>query len=328
MTPETAILRALHDAGGGYTPAGEVASRLEAGGTDILRRVDDLRRLGFDIESHPHHGLRLVSVPDRILADDLQARLSTRCVGSAIRVFEETDSTNDLVRRFAREGHPAGLVVFADSQRRGRGRHGRAWASPPRCGLYFSVLLRPPFPASRVPCLTLGAAAAVAEAARDLAGLPARIKWPNDVHVRGRKAAGILTETVSERERVVYVVVGIGINVNTPPESFPEAIRDEATSFAAERGGRAVDRPEFAASVLQRLDDLATAEAGWGRLLPRFEALCETVGATVAVRNGTRLVEGEAVGIDGDGSLRVRTAEGRIETIRGGEVREVRYGAA
>lgn len=330
MSRGAAILRELYEANGRYTLPGELASSLRATGEEIMRRVEELRALGFDIESHPHRGIRLVSAPDRLTAEDLEARLSTRCIGREIGVFEETDSTNDLVHRFAREGRPEGLVIFADGQRRGRGRQGRSWVSPPGCALHFSFLLRPVIPARRVPCLTLGAAAAVAEAIRERAGLHATLKWPNDVRIRGRKVAGILTETVCEGERIVYAVVGVGINVNTPLASFPPSLRETATSLAAEREGRPVSRPDLAASVLERIDDLVapgTESGRWERLTQRFERLCDTLGAAVAVRDGTRITEGDAVGIDEDGSLLVRTAEGRIETVRGGEVREVRYEA-
>jgi BirA family biotin operon repressor/biotin-[acetyl-CoA-carboxylase] ligase len=328
VTHETVILRALHAAHGGYVHASAIAADLAVEPGAVVRVVRDLEALGFVIESHPHHGLRLLISPDRILADDLKARISTRSIGRMIRVFAETDSTNDLAQQFAGQGAEEGLVVFADAQRRGRGRQGRSWVSPPGCGLYFSVLLRPSLPAAQIPLLTLAAAAAVAESSRELHALSASIKWPNDVRIRGRKAAGILTETMSERGRIGYVVLGVGINVNPLPESLPEHLHQEATSLAAAKGGRAIHRPELAAAVLQRLDDLisTSARTGWGALMPRFEALCDTVGATVSIRNGARTIEGDAIGLDDQGSLRIRTPEGCVETVHSGDVREVRYG--
>lgn len=178
-------------------------------------------------------------------------------VGRQILVFEETDSTNDLAARAGEDGLPEGLVIFAESQRAGRGTSGRRWVSPPRQNLLFSVLLRPAdVPVARWTELTFCAALAVAEAAEQVTGTAARIKWPNDVLLGGRKVAGILLESY-QRQWPGYVVVGIGLNVLQREADFDPALRGRAGSLAmAAAGGRQFRREQVAAQVLSRLNSL------------------------------------------------------------------------
>ena len=178
-------------------------------------------------------------------------------LGRQILVFEETDSTNDLAARAGQDFLPEGWVVFAESHRAGRGTSGRRWISPPRQNLLFSVLLRPVgVPVPRWPELTFCAALAVAEAAERVTGAAARIKWPNDVLLGGRKVAGILLES-HQRQAPGFVVLGIGLNVLQRAADFDPAIRDRAGSLAmAAVDGRLLRREQVAALVLARLDDV------------------------------------------------------------------------
>src|SRR6185436_7695473 len=145
---------------------------------------------------------RLLGAPDVLHADDLMSRLrQPRVVGRDIRVFQETSSTNDVVEKLARDGVAEGVVVFAESQTKGRGRLGRKWISPAGQGLWFSVLLRPQLPPTAVTQLTIAAATAVARAIRGQTGLVPEIKWPNDIWIQNKKVAGILTELSAELDR-------------------------------------------------------------------------------------------------------------------------------
>ena len=261
----------------------------------------ELQTLGYEIETHPHFGYRLTNGPERLMADDLRARLETKVIGREILVFEETTSTNDAIMRMtqAREG----LVVFAESQTKGRGRHGRSWASARGTGLWFSVLLRPKFP---LPRLTVAASVAVAR----VAGLDAKIKWPNDVTLDDRKLAGILTETRND-----VAILGIGLNVNCCDEDFPIELRKVATGLSC------TDRPEMAARLLieldvvyaQAADDFLTISAEWARL-------CTTLGKQIVVRMGEHRIEGHAQALDEDGALLIRRDNGQIERVLGADL--------
>lgn len=232
-------------------------------------------------------------------------------IGRTVQVFAEVDSTNDVVARAGRSGAAEGLVVFAESQRAGRGRRGRRWSSAPGLGLWFSVLLRP----SRAPGpLALLAAVAVAGAVEEAVGRPAGVKWPNDVLLDGRKVAGVLIEATGG-----FVVVGIGVNANQGREDFPPELRGRAGSLAMASGGQAVDRATLAGRLLGELD---ACYRSWPANMASIVAGCEARntlrGRQVRTADG---VVGTVTHIAADGGLRLRTAEddgGR--TIYAGEV--------
>src|SRR5271169_1459275 len=214
MTTDAKILSALRKNPDGVSGA-ELAEQLRISRAAVWARIEELRRVGFDIEAGPHFGYRLVGEPDALLADDLLARLGkTKVIGRDIQVFEQTTSTNDVIEKLARDGVKEGVVVFAESQTKGRGRLGRAWMSPARKGLWFSVLLRPDLRPQETTRLTVASAAALRRAIQSETGLDPEIKWPNDILIRGRKVAGILTELSAETDKVKYVILGLGVGVN------------------------------------------------------------------------------------------------------------------
>src|SRR5579862_5123855 len=221
MTTDAKILTALRASPGGVSGA-DLAEQLGISRTAIWARIEELRQLGYDIEAGPHFGYRLVSVPDVLHADDLLARLyQTKIIGRDIRVFEETTSTNDVVEKLARDGVEEGVVVFAESQTKGRGRLGRQWVSPAYKGLWFSILLRPDLRPQETTQLTVASATALRRAVQRHTGLKAKIKWPNDILLDRKKVAGILTELSAELDRVKHIILGIGVDVNLGAAEFP-----------------------------------------------------------------------------------------------------------
>ncbi|HEX7618227.1 MAG TPA: biotin--[acetyl-CoA-carboxylase] ligase, partial [Verrucomicrobiae bacterium] len=208
MTTDAKILSALRENPGGVSGA-ELAERLGISRAAVWARVEELRSLDYEIEAGPHFGYRLVSAPDALHADDLLARLGkTKVIGRDIRVFEQTTSTNDVIEKLARDGVKEGVVVFAESQSKGRGRLGRKWISPERKGLWFSILLRPNLRPQETTQLTVASATALRRAIQSETGLKADIKWPNDILIGGKKVAGILTELSAELDRVKHVNLG------------------------------------------------------------------------------------------------------------------------
>ena len=159
MTIDTKILTTLREAGDGSVSGGDLAQTLGVTRAAIWAHIEELRALGYEIEASPHEGYRLLHAPDVLLADDLLSRLGkTKVIGRDIRVFQETTSTNDVVEKLARDGVKEGVVVFAESQTRGRGRLGRKWVSPAGKGLWFSVLLRPDLRPQEATKVTIAAA--------------------------------------------------------------------------------------------------------------------------------------------------------------------------
>ena len=197
-------------------------------------------------------------VPDRLTIADLGGRLRSRVIGGPFLYHEQVASTNAEARSLAIDGASEGTVVIAESQTAGRGRLGRRWSSPAGQGLLFSVVLRPTLPMSGVHLLTLVAGCAAARAIESIAGVPASIKWPNDLFLGDRKVGGILMEIAGERDAVDWVVAGIGINVNTELGELPVTLSRNAGSLKL-ASGTAVDRSELLARLLLLLDVEYTA---------------------------------------------------------------------
>jgi len=322
MTIDAQILAALRSPEPGGVSGAELSRRLGISRAAIWARIEELRSLGYEIEASPHQGYRLVSVPDVLHADDLLSRVTAgKIVGRDIRVFEQTASTNDVVEKLARDGVAEGVVVLAESQSKGRGRLGRQWLSPARKGLWLSVLLRPKLRPQAATQLTVAAATALSRAIRRQTDLVPQIKWPNDILLKGRKAAGVLTEMSAELDQIRYLILGIGVNVNLAAGDFPPELRKQATSLKIEKS-RSVRRADLAAAILLELDaDYARIRQGrFAELAEEWAEQCVTLGKAVSIQVGTRLVRGRAESLDDDGALLLRTEHGRLERIIGGDV--------
>jgi BirA family biotin operon repressor/biotin-[acetyl-CoA-carboxylase] ligase len=322
MTTDAQILSALRSSAEGGVSGAELSQKLGISRAAVWARIEELRILGYDIEATPHLGYRLLSSPDTLHADDLLARLGkTKIIGRDIRVFQETTSTNDIIEKLARDNVSEGVVVFAESQNKGRGRLGRKWISPPRKGLWFSILLRPKLQPRETTQLTVAAATGLRRAIATATGLKPKIKWPNDILINGRKSAGILTELSAELDRVKHIILGIGVDVNLSAGDFPAELRKIATSLKIETG-RAVSRADLAVQILRELDH------DYGRVCSgKFEAVsneweeqCETLGHPVTIQIGERRVHGRAESLDDDGALLLRTQYGQLERITAGDV--------
>src|SRR5882724_9563122 len=222
MTTDAQILSALRSPENDGVSGAELSQQLGVSRAAIWARIEELRRLGYDIEASPHLGYRLISAPDVLHGDDLLSRLGkTKVIGRDIRVFEQTTSTNDVIEKLARDGVKEGVVVFAEAQSKGRGRLGRKWMSPQRKGLWFSVLLRPDLRPQEATQLTVASATALRRAIAAETGLKPEIKWPNDILIGGKKVAGILTELSAEVDRVRHIILGIGVGVNLDAGELP-----------------------------------------------------------------------------------------------------------
>jgi len=316
---EELVLAFLAEAGDEFVSGEAISDKLGLTRTAVWKHVNALRAQGYRIDAVPARGYRLAEVPDRLTALELRPLLDTHDLGRELHCYDELGSTNDLAKELADAGAEHGEVVVAEAQTAGRGRRGREWVSPPQRNLYFSVVLRPDLPPARAAELTLVASIAVCDAARQ-AGVAAGIKWPNDVLVGGKKLAGILTELAAEPDRVHWVVIGVGVNLNARTEDFPEELRDDATSLLIERR-RPVPRALFAAACLTGLEGWLDrhAEEGFGTIRDAWRERSVTLGREVVVRTEGREIAGVAEDIDAQGALLVRGRAG-VERILAGDV--------
>jgi BirA family biotin operon repressor/biotin-[acetyl-CoA-carboxylase] ligase len=233
-------------------------------------------------------------------------------VGRAVHAFETVDSTQSVLARLAQGGAPEGTVVTAAHQTAGRGRHGHQWWDAPGAALLCSILLRPPVPVSRAPQLSLVAGLAVAEALDEAAGVAARIRWPNDVLIDGRKVSGILPDAVSGADGgVAYVLLGIGVNVNQ--DVFPADLAALATSLYLLTGQRR-DVGDLLRPLMSALERRygTWLDTGFASLRDDWRRRSSTVGQRMAAPSGA---EGVAIDVDDDGALLVDAGHGRVARL-------------
>jgi BirA family biotin operon repressor/biotin-[acetyl-CoA-carboxylase] ligase len=285
--------------------------------------VEQLRRLGYRIDAQPSRGYRLIEVPDRLTSLELAPLLATRELGRTLHAFDSLPSTNAEAWARAQAGAGHGEIVIAEHQTHGKGRRGRSWSSPRGLDLAFSAILRPDVPPARAAEVTLLAAVALAQTL-DEAGAEAAIKWPNDVQLRGKKVGGILTELSADTERVHFLVLGMGVNLNAGPEDLPPEVAELATSLRLARGQR-VPRALFTAALWTRLEawlDRWTDE-GFGPVRAAWRERASTLGQQVVVRGEGAELTGVAEDIDDSGALLVR-CEGTLRRVLAGDVEHLR----
>jgi BirA family biotin operon repressor/biotin-[acetyl-CoA-carboxylase] ligase len=245
----------------------------------------------------------------------------TKRLGSRLHYFAEIASTNSYACQLAADGAGEGEIIIAETQTRGRGRLGRTWISPPFVNIYFSVILRPRLAPAHAPQLTLMAAVALADTVASYVTPPPTIKWPNDILIQGRKVAGILAESRCDAERIEFVILGIGVNVNYPVERMPNPIRARATSIASVTRVN-VSREEFLRRLIHALDRCygELEESGFADIARRWEARFELRGKQVGAQIGDRAIIGTAQGIESDGALILQDERGERQRIVAGDV--------
>jgi BirA family biotin operon repressor/biotin-[acetyl-CoA-carboxylase] ligase len=262
-------------------------------------------------EASPGHA---ESNPYRAIATGSRGR-----IGWDVRYFDQVDSTQRVAADLAQSGAGEGTVVIAERQSAGRGRLGRAWHSPAGVNLYMTVILRPRIPLAEVPRLSLVAGIAVAEALETVAPGLVALKWPNDIWLCERKAGGIIAEAVTDAtQRLLYVLLGIGLNLNLAWNDIPIELRGKATSVLITTG-RECDRVQLAATLFDALGVRynAAQERGFSAVRTRYERYFALNGRRVTVIDGRTTSAGVVRGIDDDGALLLDTGNGLSRILTG-----------
>ncbi len=243
------------------------------------------------------------------------------CLADRNIVFlDSTDSTNIQVKRLADEGAAHGTVVVAETQNAGKGRAGRRWESPAGCNLYFSLLLREGIVPGKASMLTLVMGLSVQEAVEACCGVRTQIKWPNDIVLDGKKIAGILTEMHLQENTTPYVVIGTGVNIKV--QKFPPEFMEKAT-FLESVAQKELSREALLAKILECFDKnlvLFEKTMDLSLLEQRYNAVLVNCGREVRVLDPAGEYTGTAEGINKEGELLVRLADGRCKQVYAGEV--------
>ena len=308
-----------------YISGQELCDRFQVSRTAIWKIINQLKEEGYVIESKQNRGYRLLESPDIMEAYELESRMCTKWAGRKVFYKKETGSTNIDCKLLAGQGAPHGALAVTERQVSGRGRRGRGWESPAGESIYMSILCRPDFPPDRAPMLTLVMGVSVAQAVEKYTGLPAKIKWPNDVVVNGKKICGILTEMEMglETKEIQYLVIGVGINVNN--EAFPEELRDKATSLLLESGGKEhkIYRAPLVQHVMEAFEknyELFLRTLDLSLLKDVYNAFLVSRDAPVKVLDPKGEYTGIARQIDDAGDLLVETEDGEVKKVYSGEV--------
>ncbi|MBW7957244.1 MAG: biotin--[acetyl-CoA-carboxylase] ligase [Deltaproteobacteria bacterium] len=317
--PETEIIRLLK-AGPGHVSGQKLSRALKVSRTAVWKHIEALRKSGYTIEASPSKGYRLLG-PLPFNGVEVSSLLETGFIGRELHFHDEVGSTNAEAFELARNGASEGTVVMAESQTGGKGRLGRRWESPSGLNIYLSIILRPPIPPEEAHWLTFVAAVATAEAVSGYCPAKPVVKWPNDILINGRKAAGILLEMGSEPERVHFVVMGIGVNVNMTRSMFPEYIGDTATSVR-EAKGAVIDRGALASRLLSSVELWYKVYLAEGSIpiLSEWKRYFGFEGKEIRVVSFGNTVKGVCLGVDDTGALLIREPGGAVKKIVAGDM--------
>jgi BirA family biotin operon repressor/biotin-[acetyl-CoA-carboxylase] ligase len=299
----------------------ELSGQLGVSRTAIWKHIQALKNEGYIIDSVVKRGYILRQIPDKLLPDEVEARLKTKWLGRTIVYKDSLRSTNELAKQLAGEHCVNGLTVVAEEQVSGHGRLQRGWFSPYGHGCWVSVVLTPPFLPQEAAKCTLMAAVAVVQAINKYPGVHAVIKWPNDVLLNGKKMVGILTEMSAEFGKINYIVIGTGININVPKEMVPPELRATAVSLQ-DAAKEKVSRLQVLIDYLQNLETLyeVVLQEGFKPVFDLWRQYSGTLGQRVKVIAPDAVYCGLAEDIDRDGLLIVRKDDGSLEKVIAGDV--------
>lgn len=312
------ILKCLREAED-YVSGQELCQMFDVSRTAIWKVMNQLKEEGYVIDAVKNKGYRLVQTPDLVTAEEVESLLETSWAARPVVYEEEQASTNQTAKMLAEQGASHGTLVVAERQVSGRGRRGRPWHSPKGSGIWMSILLRPQIHPMSASMLTLVAAMAVYDAISSRVEGCA-IKWPNDIVIDGRKVCGILTEMSSELDNIHYVVIGIGINVNT--DDFPEDIASVAASMHVITGTY-YKRAEIIADIWKSFEkyyDLFVQTENLALMVDAYNQRLVNMDRRVLIEERGHQYEGTARGIDAEGALLVERDDGTTTAVISGEV--------
>lgn len=316
------IIELLENAGG-FISGERMAEQLEMSRSAIWKNIEELRNLGYVIESVKGEGYNLKSRPDLLLPCEVNRFLNTEFMGRRIDYYDIIDSTTKVARNMCLGGNHEslnGTVIVAEEQTGGVGRLGRAWSSP-RGGLWISIILTPKINMDHLFTVTMAASIAIVRAIKKETGIGSLIKWPNDIYIGDRKVGGLLVEISAEADRINYCILGIGIDVNVLPEDFPDDIITPITSIFAETGNL-INRAGLLARILREFEQRyrLLEEEEYTSIITEWKSLSLTLDKRVQIKTLKKTYTGVAIDIDGHGALIIRKDNGKIERCISGDI--------
>jgi len=312
------IMQLLRDTEGDFVSGQKVSSILGITRSSIWKHIELLRKEGYVIDAVSHKGYVLRSVPDALIPRELQYNLKTKHFGRQMLYHLIIDSTMPEAFKLGRQGKAEGYLVCTEKQTKGKGRFNRHWSSP-EGGLYFSLLLRPKVDISRIGLLPLLISVGICDAINEFTEIKPNIKWPNDIIVYDKKLAGILLEIDSEIDQISFVVVGVGLNVNTIKSRLPTSAISLQNIIK-----KKVSRLRLLQEILFKLEELyyAAQKNGFKDIIENWRQYSITLGKNVRIKDvySNTILEGKAIDINEYGGLIIQTKSGKKITRMSGDV--------
>lgn len=320
---KTKILRILEDNRGCFVSGESLADTFRVTRAAVWKSIESLRHDGHKIKAIPNKGYSLMNISDILTGKGITANLREGSRVSRVICLSEVDSTNNYAKRLAMNGASHGTLIAANHQTAGRGRYGHSFISPPGTGLYMTLMLKPNVEAAKFQMITIAAAVAVSLAIEELyQGAKAGIKWVNDIYLREKKIAGILTEGISSFEsgEIECVITGIGINVST--KNFPPELAQTAGAIFID-DNILFGRDELCAHIADKIMDFAENLTA-PEIINAYRERSILAGQDITYMQDNIEHHAHAEGIDDSGGLVVVKDSGEIETLRSGEVFMIR----
>ena len=302
-----------------YTTESELLKRLEISEEKLIKNLEILKEAGYKIVHDSDKGYKLEDTPDILEPFEVGRGLNSKYIGHNIHFYQEVASTNITAKKFVEDNAPEGTVVIAEHQTAGRSRKHADWVSP-EGGIYMTMILRPDVTLLEASKLTIVTGVAIAKTLHDEFDIHVGIKWPNDLLIGNKKICGILTEAVTQKDKLEAVLVGIGIDVNVNEEDIPSRIKNIATSVKTETNmefSRAAIIREFFRIFEELYEEFK--DGNFKEIVSEWRRLSSTTGNRVKVYKGGKALIADAVGITNKGALIVETDDGKLEKITSGE---------
>lgn len=320
MSTKQKLLKTLEENREKYLSGEVLASTMNVSRSAIWKAIKGLKEEGYEIESTTNKGYRLKSESDLMSVEGIYPWLSQKNQALELLVYKTLGSTNQEAKKLALEGTKAGTVIISEEQTQGRGRMGRSFYSPPKSGIYLSLVLRPDVAARDAVLLTTGASVGVCRAIKKVTGIDTQIKWVNDIYLGNRKIVGILTEAVTnfENGQFEFVIIGIGVNFKMPEAALPKELEDIVGALFAEKPD-ALTRNRLAAEIINEVlkicEDLTNRD-----FLEEYKTQSMVLGKPIKVFRNNEWEVATAMDISNDGGLVIKNSKGTIETLNSGEI--------
>lgn len=320
MSTKKSVLYTLKKNRGSYVSGASLSKDLSLTRTAVWKQINQLKKDGYGIDASPGLGYKLTQVPDRLLPIEIQYNLKTKLFSKEIHYFKEVESTINIVKDLAIKGYPEGTLVVAETQAGGRGRMGRKWFSP-YGGIWFSSLMYPKLQPQHATRITITACISLVQAIDEVTGLKSQVKWPNDVLINHKKVAGILIEVDSEPDRIIWLVLSMGINANIDLQEIPQPLRTQVTSLEEAKGEK-VDRVFLLKTILKKLEKNyeKVNQGNFNKIFEEWKNLCVGIGKKVKVKTAEKTIEGRAIDFDTNGALVIKLKNGNNQVVQAGDV--------